>query len=637
MCGIVGYSGIPDRSFLKKMNEAQVHRGPDDAGEFWFDKDQVALAMRRLSIVDLSGGHQPMFNSDHSIALVFNGEIFNAAAIRKVLENKGSKFVTDHSDTEVILRAYEHEGMSFVRQLNGMFAFVLFDARKRIIAGARDPFGIKPLYLHKHAKGIAWASELKSLLVLPTFSREVDAVAAEQYLGLQYVPRDRSIFKSAFKLRPGHRFEFNIARNELTTERFHFIPEGVDRITDENATKEMLRAEFTGAVDRWSISDVPIACSLSGGIDSAAIVAALSRNGHHVRTYTLGFASAYDDKLDERVEARSVADMYRTEHHEMVIEADDLLKVLPQMVRSLDEPYGGGLPSWYIYDRIAKDYKVAMTGTGGDELFTNYNKFFTLELRPEWSRYYEVSTKHRGLATVLSKCSGLWSNIRMALMSAEDEISVRRRHEIEDAALMWTKPFGLCYPTAHGRGFNERLSSEHREELSAGRALLGDVFAEYSGRSLRNRCVAVDLETQLPDEFLQMTDRFSMAHSLEARTPFLDLDFSTKVLSLDPADRFTPWESKKLFKDAVADWLPEGYTKKRKKGFTIPTARWLRGPLRNQAMELFEPSALKASGVIRSDFRDAFYKRFLDGELNLEQSVWTAFMYRMWEQEYLRV
>lgn len=637
MCGIAGYSGFNDDSFLLRMNDIQSHRGPDDSGKFWDRESCVGLAMRRLSILDIAGGRQPMSNEDNSVVLVFNGEIFNAPALRNELEHKGYRFVTDHSDTEVVLRLYEDCGADVPRKLNGMFAFVVYDKRKKLLFGARDPFGIKPLYFHQHTNGIAWASELKSLRVLPSFSLELDPVAVEQYLGLQYIPQERTIFSSARKLRPGHSFIYGLDGHDLTISRYYNLGFGKKSgdYCDETDLSTTVRAQFAAAVKRWSQSDVPIACSLSGGVDSAAIVACLARDGQRVRTYTLGYANPADERINELEEARQVARMYGTEHSEIVLDVDELISALPEMVWHLDEPYGGGLPSWYVFREIAKDVKVAMTGVGGDELFSNYNKFRGMENDQRFASALKLQHNYPFIATSVCGVSRMISYAR-SFEGSRCEDDLRCLHKELDAPLFWRYPFGISYPTAHGTGFNERVSVNNVNGLSAGRRVLEKTFREYLGESLRDRCVAVDFNNQLPDEFLHMTDRFSMAFSLEARTPFLDKEFVGYALNIPAETRLTPKNPKSFFKDAFEDWLPPGYTKLRKKGFVIPMARWLRGPLKKQAEELYSESSLKRGGWVRRDFHETFFKPFIEGQTDLTETLWTVFMFRLWEENTLR-
>jgi asparagine synthase (glutamine-hydrolysing) len=633
MCGIVGFVGFTDVDLLHRMNREQRHRGPDDSGVYLDPATATGLAMQRLTIVDAPGGHQPMANADGSVRLVFNGEIFNAPELRRELERRGCAFLTHHSDTEVVLKLYEMDGVKGVARLNGMFAYVIYDRPRRMILGVRDPFGIKPLYYHIHSKGIAWASELKSLRVLPTFSNNLDPVAVDQYFGLQCIPRERSVYMDARKLLPGHLFRYDLATRALDIEPYYSLPFGSRRITSVNASDAGIRTQFQEAVARWTMSDVPVACSLSGGVDSGAVVAAMAHAGKTVKTYTLGFRSSADSNVDEIVAARSVAERYGTDHHEIIVDVDDLIGALPRMVWHLDEPYGGGLPSWFVFREIAREMKVAMTGTGGDELFSNYGKYMTIESQ----RYFQIAQWINRRLAPLGRGLGHLARFKSAVrllgrLCAADKYGFRHRQAVSERHLFWKHPFGLSYPTAHGSGFNELISAVAPSELSAGREVLERIFLQFSAEQLRDRCVAVDFATQLPDEFLLMTDRFSMAHSLEARTPFLDKEFVAYVLGIDARDRLTPEDPKVVFSRAVKDWLPPGHTTLVKRGFVLPVARWLRGRLRKQAEELFSETALRRAGYVRPDFAHAFFRPFLEGHADLTNTVWTAFMFRLWQE-----
>jgi len=633
MCGIVGYTGLKDRGYLSLMNARQSHRGPDESGEYWDLELSVGLAMSRLSILDISGGHQPMVTEDGNFVIVFNGEIFNASEIRKSLLIKGVKFSTDHSDTEVILKGYQHIGCEIVKQLNGMFAFVIYDKRNKTLFGARDPFGIKPLYYRKFTGGIAWASELKSFFCLPIFSRDLDSLAIQQYLGLQYIPQERSIYQCVKKVLPGFQFTYKLEEDSFKLEPYYHLPLNKE-FEDLKRSEwiEVIREEFIPAVERWSISDVPIACSLSGGVDSAAIVASLCRNGNTVKTYTLGFDSKDGHSINELDDARQIAQLYGTEHHEIIVDADLLIDDLDKMIYHLDEPYGGGLPSWFVYKEIAKDVKVAMTGTGGDELFSNYNKFRKLERRKNFNRALTIATKYPAIAQTNYYISRTINYLRSLLHPElfNESVNILSQNTLSDLPHFWLHPFGMTYPTAFGGGFNDRLSPDSNE-FSEGRKILEKTFIRHDDLNLRDRCVAVDFINQLPCEFLYMTDRFSMAHSLEVRTPFLDKKFVESVLKIPPNLRFSPMKIKSIFKDAFIDFFPPGFTDLPKKGFVIPMAKWLRGPLKATAEGLFNDPDLRSDGNIAADFSEKFYKPFLEGEDRLTQIIWTVFMFRKWQ------
>ena len=375
MCGIVGLTDTNSFHLIPAMNNLLAHRGPDDSGELIDREHSVALAMRRLAIIDLETGSQPLSNEDESIWVICNGEIYNSPELRRELLNKGHNFKTSNSDIEVLLHLYEENGTDLLHKLNGMFAFVLYDKKKGVLFGARDRIGIKPFYYICKDGKFAFASELKSLLTLPWVSKEINFTSLYHYVSLQFVPAPDSIFTDIKKLPAGHFFRYNLKQKQLDIDKYwdldvtHFEERSVDEWL------EIIRDNLKESVKRWTLSDVPIACSLSGGLDSSSMVGFLAQLGMaDIRTYSLGFTSPDEQGCNELPIALKVAKKWGTKHYEIVLEPEKVLEDIKQMVWHLDEPYGGGLPSWYVYERIGRDVKVCLTGTGGDELFGNYGK-----------------------------------------------------------------------------------------------------------------------------------------------------------------------------------------------------------------------------------------------------------------------
>ncbi|HEY0728923.1 MAG TPA: asparagine synthase (glutamine-hydrolyzing), partial [Pyrinomonadaceae bacterium] len=345
MCGIVGIAGKQDSLWLGRMNSVVEHRGPDDFGEYRDPSANVALAMRRLSILDLSSGHQPMANADQTVWIVYNGEIYNSPEIRERLVNKGCSFKTDNSDTEVLLHLYEEKQEAMLDELNGMFAFVIYDQKRTRLFGARDRVGIKPFYYVEQSGLFAFASELKSLLTLPTIDRELDFQSLYHYMTLLFVPGERTIFSSVKRLPAGHYFSFDLSSRALSIRRYWKLKtDRAEHNRSEAEWAELIRHELREAVRRWTLSDVPVGCSLSGGLDSSTVVALLSEMGYGpIKTYSLGFASEDEAAWNELHLARKVSERFHTEHREIILQPEDLLNDLVQMVWHLDEPYAGGL------------------------------------------------------------------------------------------------------------------------------------------------------------------------------------------------------------------------------------------------------------------------------------------------------
>jgi asparagine synthase (glutamine-hydrolysing) len=584
MCGIAGIAGSHDEELLRRLADRLEHRGPDGGGVVHDPAEGVGLVARRLAILDLAGGDQPMRTERSTI--VFNGEIFNAPHLRRELEAEGVVFTSDHSDTEVVLRLYERRGAAGLSRLNGMFAFVVHDRERAVLFGARDRFGIKPLYLARPHGGLAFASELRTLLEVPGVERELDRESVFHYLSLRFVPGVRSIFRDVARLPAGHWFEYDLAARSLRVERWwrlRFEPRG-DLTREE--WPAVLRGALRDAVDRWSLADVPLACSLSGGLDSSSITALLAESGHSdLRTYSLGFADGDGTSLDELALARALAERYGTEHHEVVVDARELIDDLPAMVWALDEPYGGGLPSWYVFRAIGADVKVAHTGTGGDELFGNYRRFVPFE-------------------------QGRLARIRRN--------AVRRYH---------------FEPSYYLTDDEKRAVLEFDAPNTS--ALLQSVYDESGSRSARDSILYLDVSTQLADEFLLMTDRFSMAHSLEARVPFLDHELVELVASMPPDVRTSADAPKGLLRDAVADLLPPAHLEAPKRGFVFPLARWLREELRPLAERLLADDRLESQGIFRPGLAARYLEPHLDGRVDESERLWPLVMFQLWHLFYV--
>jgi asparagine synthase (glutamine-hydrolysing) len=594
MCGIVGLHGMQEDSWVPAMNTLQRHRGPDGEGLFRHGSGAQALTlgMRRLAILDLAGGVQPMTSPDGRFTLVFNGEIFNAPALRRELEASGERFETDHSDTEVLLRLLMRQGETAIPRLNGMFGFALFDRQSNTLLCARDRMGIKPLH-HIQANGrFAFASEIKSLLRLPWIDRTPDPQSLFHYLSLMYVPGERTAFAGIRRLPAGHLLRYRLSDGRLETERWwhpNFTP---DRGMKADEWPARIAATLEQAVARWNLSDVPVGCSLSGGLDSSAVVGFLARAGLQPLTFSVGFTGEGEEKWNELPLARKVAERWGTRHHEIVLDPETLLDELPAMVWHLDEPYGGGLPSWMVFKLMAKEVKVAMTGTGGDELFGNYGKWTGLEGR------WPVS---------LLRGHGPASKERFRRDFFE------RYYYFPDTAkrLLVQGPLAGAPDTG---------------------AMLHELHTGAPATTLRDRTAWVDLATQLPEEFLAMTDRFSMAHSVEARTPFLDNELVALLHSVPAAYRTHTRDLKGLLRRTLrrAGVVPDAVLDAPKRGFVIPLGPWMRGSLRPLVETLLAPARLAEQGILSPEFFDACPRPHLEGKADHTTRLWGALMLQLW-------
>lgn len=590
MCGIVGIVGAQNSGWILSMNAAIQHRGPDDQGVF--QADEVSLAMRRLAIVDINGGHQPMVTDDGRYVLVYNGEIYNASQLRLGLEQDGVVFHTDHSDTEVLLHLLVRLGEAALSQLNGMFAFALFDRLEGTLFCARDRFGIKPFFYTSENGRFAFASELKALLTLPFVSRDPDLQSLFHFFSLMYVPGESSAWTGINRLSAGHWLRYRISGRKIETGVWWEPAFPGSHVGSRKALVASLRESLSAAVDRWAIADVPVGCLLSGGLDSSAIVSLLAKKGRQLKTYTVGFGGANESAWDEIHLARKVAEQWGTEHHEIILDPDSLLDDLVDMVWFLDEPYGGGLPSWAVFKAMRQEVKVVMTGTGGDELFGNYHKFVSLEGRL------------RGLIPGLAR--------------REVGLSQFRRD------------FFDRYYYASDREKREHVLSTRFSDTNDTAEMLWQRFSSVEGDTLRDRVVRTDLSTQLPEEFLMMTDRFSMAHSVEARTPLLDHELAEHVYAICAEERLDARSYKSLLREAVTGLIPSELLNAPKKGFVIPLTLWLRQQLRPLMEMLLAPERLKKQGLIRPGFFERYAKPHMEGRADHTTLLWGMLMFQLW-------
>jgi len=598
MCGIVGIAGSQELGWIGAMNGLMVHRGPDGEGVYRSEDGRLAFAMRRLAILDIESGQQPMTTSDDRFTIVYNGEIYNAPELRREQEARGARFQTDHCDTEVILNGYALDGEAILSKLNGMFAFAIHDRNKDVVFCARDRLGIKPFHYTLKDGRFAFASEIKSLLALPFVLRTLNRKSLFHYMSLMFVPDEQSAFEGIERLAPGHCLTYRLdgsgTVNVRRWWRLSFAP-AADIPKSDADLAQWVRHEIQAAVSRWSLSDVPVGCLLSGGLDSSAVVALLAQAGHDVETYTVGFTGAGEESFNELPLAQILARKYGTRHHDIVLDPASLLDDLGRMVWHLDEPYGGGLPSWSVFRFMGSNVKVAMSGTGGDELFGNYDKYRPME--------------GGRLARLLRQAPD------MSLDAFRDGFFNRFYYLSDDAKRQ------SVFQDASGLPDTAAILYEH--------------FRAADTSALRDRIALADIETQLPEEFLLMTDRLSMAHSVEARTPFLDHVLVSKVMSIPAERRLDHSRYKGLLLNAVRDLLPDELINAPKKGFVIPLTLWLRGRLRPLVDEMLAPERLRRQGILRSDFHARYARPHLEGKADHTQILWAALMFQIWYSTFI--
>jgi asparagine synthase (glutamine-hydrolysing) len=631
MCGICGIVQADSRrhvdpSVLRRMSDAIKHRGPDDSGEHL--AGSVALAMRRLSIIDVEHGHQPIANEDGTVQTVYNGEIYNYRGLRRELERRGHGFRTD-CDTETIVHAYEDDGVAFLSRLRGMFALAIWDERRQKLLLAVDRFGVKPLYYAETAGGLVFGSELGSLLQSGVVGRELDPDGLAQYFTFGYIPAPLTIFRGVRKFAPGQLLVWT-RDGGAKESRYWEYPASppADTAVSREETLRSVRDALRDAVRSHLISDVPIGAFLSGGIDSSAVVALMSEaTSQPVKTFSIGFSDPRYSELDK---ARLVAERFGTDHHELVVEPADLT-LLPRIVSHLGEPFSdaSALPTYHVSELARRSVKVALSGDGGDELFLGYTIFRGLELSRRLQHLPSgLRSGLAGLPSLIPTTSSPGWNDRAAQLRKRVAASLEApdaafRRKISTPGLETVAPF---------------LSEELRVSLRGTDAYApidSALAAGTNGHHPLDRYVRAGFAFSLPGDMLVKVDRMSMANSLEVRVPLLDHLLVDAVAAVPVAERFKRWRLKGLFKDAMADVLPQEILKQPKQGFNIPVTAWFRGDVTGFAQEVLTDDAARRRGFLDPDAIGRLVQRHSSGREDLGAVIWSLMIFQLWCSEYL--
>ncbi len=633
ICGEVDLLGAPDAEPVRRMARAIAHRGPDAEG--FFTEGPAALGHRRLSILDLEGGVQPMVRE--GVALVFNGQAYEHAHVRERLRARGHSFTT-RSDTEVVLRAYLEWGERFVEELHGMFAVALWDAPRRKLVLARDRPGKKPLY-YALAQGASWtgapsgpatracfASELKAFAAHGGVPRELDHEALAQYLAVEYVPAPRSIHRHVFKLPAAHVAVLDDRGFRL--QRYWELPApSAARISAAEAGEELVRL-LDGAVARRLVADVPVGVFLSGGIDSTTISALAARHKDPLQTFSIGFT---EESFDETPFAKLASERLGTRHAMHRLCGQDCLDLLPDAVASLDEPFADPsfLPTLLLSRFTRRTVKVALAGDGGDELFAGYDPFLAHRPAALFARLPQgVHGMLRGAAERLPSSSRNMSldfRLKQFLRGASAPPSLR--HQAWIGSFLPSELGQLLHPDLRrhaepGVAYREVLAEAERGALAGVReGSVDEALRFYLGR-------------YLADDILVKADRASMAASLELRAPFLDTHVVEFAARLPWRLKLSLTRTKVLLKRALRGIVPEEILRRPKKGFGIPVAAWIRGPLRPLFEELYSDAELRRAGLFQPRAAQAMLQRHLRGEADLRKPLWTLAMFQLWQRRW---
>jgi asparagine synthase (glutamine-hydrolysing) len=622
MCGICGVCFPDERqvdlNILKKMMTTLQHRGPDDEG--YYTDAGIALGHRRLSIIDLDTGKQPIHNEDKTIYVVFNGEIYNFPEIKKTLEEKGHRFYTK-TDTEVLVHLYEEREERCVESLAGMFSFAIWDGNRKKLLLARDRLGIKPLYYYYNSKGFAFASEPKALLQLPWIKRSLDPQGLSHYLTYDFIPAPYCIYEDIRKVPPGYQVIYQDGALRCSRYWDLDLRDRFDGNLDENELCELIWKEFCGVVKTHLISDVPLGVLLSGGIDSTSVLAALRYEGvDDVKTFSIGFD---DPSFDESRYFRRAASFFETEHHEEVLAPQKLIEIIPEVASLLDEPLAdASIMPTYLLSRFTKgSVKVALGGDGGDELFAGYPTYQAFLL----SRYYERLPRIMSSLVELAVKRLPVSFKNMSLDFRAKKFIYGIPYPPVERYYIWMGTFPpeekaeLLVP-----GIKRRLEDFNSFDLLH-EHLRDKIFSSELGKLLY-----LDTKLYLQDGVLAKMDRASMAHGLEVRVPFLDHRFVELVTGLPERLKLKGFTTKYIWKRAIRGRIPDEIGKRGKKGFGIPTAKWLCGELKDLMLELLSEKRLKKQGIFNFSIVQRLVSDHLARRADNRKKLWNLLIFQLW-------
>ena len=629
MCGITGFVDFSRNSTLsdlKAMTHVIEHRGPDDVGTEWFDTNACSLGLgfRRLAIIDLSPlGHQPMHNPADGCWIVFNGEVYNFKEIRKELEGNGHAFIS-HSDTEVILKAYQHWGMSCVDRFIGMFAMALYNPKEDKLILLRDRAGVKPLYYHWNEKILLFGSELKTFHRHPQFKKEIDLTALSSYFQFGYVPAPASIFKNTYKLSPGHYLILDLKSQEIQIHKYwdaadaYKLPKlNISLKEAENKTEEIL----TSAFQYRMISDVPVGVFLSGGYDSSCVTALLQKNSAtKIKTFTIGFE---DPKYNEAEHARLVAEHLGTDHHEFKCTFKEAMDIVPALPEIYDEPFGdpSAIPTTLV-SRIARQHvTVALSADAGDELFAGYPRH-----RKSLSYLKKLKRLPAGISSSISR-----------LIPGSGEMDFNSAHRMGKLK----EVLSISDPVVQFNSINSFYSIQERQQL------LNKVRNQISkpgilsnesvngNLDLLSRMLLSEYKTYLSDDILHKVDRATMSVGLEGREPFLDHRILEYVAQLPSEYKMNDHAQKILLKKIVHKYIPESIMDRPKMGFGIPLQDWFKADLKPIFMDALDPQKIREAGILDEKIIKSMKEGFLNNKFEQFERLWLILVFQLWYQRWM--
>lgn len=636
MCGINGIYNFKNKNkevsqeTILKMCSAIQHRGPDDQGIFL--NANIGLGMRRLSIIDVAGGHQPIANEDKTIWIVLNGEIYNYLELREHLQKKGHQFSTK-SDVEAVIHAYEEYGEACVEKLRGMFAFAVWDSNKEKLLIARDRVGIKPLFYTQINGSIIFASEIKAILQYPDIKREIDWRAFDAFFTLSYIPAPLTIFKDIYKLLPGHIIVCE--KGHIRVEKYWDIYYQPDYKKSEDYFIDGFMGLLEESVKIHLMSEVPLGAFLSGGIDSSTVVSLMAKNNNsQVNTFSIGFGGNVGGYCDERQYARLVAQRYHTNQKEFEVKPD-FIKLMDELVGAFDEPFAddGMIPSYYVC-KLAKEYvTVALSGLGGDELFGGYERYLGFSLSNRYERLPRFF-RDRVIAPIISQLPE--SKTRRGVLQYAPTINHLKRF-IRASNLPSDHRYFSYVSILDEKRRKDLYSSDVQDEIDFS-WVNNHLTSYYNSENARNpldRVFYQDTKTYLPEDILAVTDRMSMHHSLEVRVPFLDHKLMEFCATIPAEMKIRHLKKKFLLKKGVAHLLPSEIINHKKQGFVGPMSTWLQNDLKEYALEILSESSLRRHELFNSKTVSNILEEHFAGKETHDTLIWALMVFETWHRMYM--
>ena len=642
MCGIVGFRSKNDfdklREYLPSAASTLSYRGPDDSGLFFDEKNKIGLGHRRLAVIDLSSNaHQPMGSDDGTVWIVYSGETYNFKKLRKKLEEKGH-FFKSNSDTEVVLKSYLEWGKDCFSGFIGMFAFAIWDGRKRELILARDRLGIKPLYYYFSEGNLLFASELKAIMAFKPFKRDIDPETIPLFLHYQYIPTPKTIFKNTYKLTPGHYLVYN--GDDTISRAFSELPEIVNHSQSSSYQEEEKVLELdellSNVILDHLVSDVPLGALLSGGVDSSVVVALMQKvSTTPIHTFTMGFR---EQAYNEAPWASKVAKHLGTDHTELYVTPKEALDVIPHLPEIYDEPFAdsSAIPTYLVCRLTRSRVKVALSGDGGDEQFSGYVRYWSTKAMATGFQALPRPIK-KALSLILKGIPSKW--VERCYFPLREFFP--QRFQVANFPDKWQKLISLMDNTEIEELYRMTICLWSEEDLirltrqTLSKGIYEEIFKQTEDWPLLSRMMRVDQRTYLPDAMMTKADRASMAVNLEVRVPLLDNRIVEYTSSLPEDLKFRNGTGKYLLKKLLTKYVPTKLFERPKMGFGVPIDSWFRSDLKPLLLDYLSPERIKKEGLFDHKFVENKTKEHLSGDFNHQYRLWSLLMWEMWRERWL--